>query len=83
MENQVFNTEVTTMKKYFAPVSGLTGNQAKATTAVSETFIGIGKILNEGNVADEYAAIALTKLHEAKLAVDYAISQGWNGGTSH
>ena len=81
--NPVFTTNPTTMKKFFAPVTGYTGSQAKALSSVSENLISIGTVLNEGQVAGDYASIALAKLHEAKLAIEYAIANGWNGGTSH
>lgn len=66
--------------KLFTLPTLLKGSQATAVTAIGDQFVGIGKILAEGNVSPEYGELAIAKMHEAQIAVNTAVQYGWNNG---
>lgn len=78
----MFNTTVQSINKYFGS-SVLWNNgtpikpgATKGFSTVSEGFVAIANVLQEANVEAEQANYVLSKLYDAKLAVDSAIITG-------
>lgn len=80
MNNKLFVAVGNQIRTTFGFVPAIKGTQGTALGSISEHFVGIGNIMAEGKVLPEHAELALSKLYEAKLAVDAAVAYGWNGG---
>lgn len=76
----LFTMSGNAIRKLFGSTPNFSGSAGTAVGKVSDNFTSVGNILIEGGVSEEYGQIALQKLHEAQLAVNFAIEHGWADG---
>lgn len=77
---KLFNFVGNQISTLFGTVPQLKGAQGTAIDTVKQGLTNISMTLVEGKVSPEYGEFAIQKLYEAQLAVNTAITHGWNNG---
>lgn len=80
MEKTLFTPVGNAPSKLFTDVPKLSGAAGTALIAVGTNFAAIEGIMIEGKVSPAHLEFASQKLYEAQLAVQNAITKGWNNG---
>lgn len=78
MENKLFGVDQ--IRNTFGLVPSLKGTQQTAVKSASDLFVGISTIMAEGKVLPAHLEYANQKLWEAQIAVNSAITHGFNNG---